>query len=639
MCGIAGLVQPSSGRIEGAMVRRALNNLEHRGPDDAGVLYYNRREVKLYRTQDFPDVSSEVVLLHRRLSILDLSEAGWQPMGTKEGTYYIVFNGEIYNFRELRLELEALSYQFRSNSDTEVLLFAYIEWGVQALNRLVGMFAFAILDIQNRKIFLARDFFGIKPLYYTWSSRGLAFASEIPPLLELSGARRQVNPQRFYDYIRFGMTDHGAETLFKDIRQLPAAHYLEVFLDAPEETEPTRYWQIDLNNQVDLSFDAAAEKLRDIFLNNVSLHLRSDVSVGAALSGGIDSSSIVMAMRHLNPRLEINAFSYVADDLAISEEQWIDIVGSAGNLRVHKVKSNSKDLVEDLDRLIGLQGEPFGSTSIYAQRQVFQKAHEAGIKVMLDGQGADEILGGYTVYIAARLGSLLRCGKWVEAFHLLQGASKLPSMSAQSLLLRSMDFVVPSPLQEPLRRLIKKDLMPSWLNTQWFEERGVIPNRGGNLGLRDYLHHTLVKTSLPHLLRYEDRNSMAFSIESRVPFLSPELVNFMFSLPDEYLVAKDGTTKALFRQAMRGLVPNAILDRKDKIGFVTPEKNWLLEQHKWVSGVLASETAHQITAINHKEISHGWEGKVRESQGADLHIWRCVNMIAWAKKFSVEFET
>ena len=211
------------------------------------------------------------------------------------------------------------------------------------------------------------------------------------------------------------------------------------------------------------------------------------------------------------------------------------------------------------------------STSIYAQRRVFQRAHEVGIKVMLDGQGADEIFGGYSFYIAARLGSLVRRGEWVNAYRLLRGASSLPGMGGLGVFLRTMDFVVPSVLQEPLRRCIKKDLMPRWLNAQWFMDRGVVPKslgyKGGKEVLKGCLYDTLVETGLPNLLRYEDRNSMAYSIESRVPFLTPELVNFMFSLPEEYSVSANGTTKKLFREAMRGLVPNPILDRKDKIWF------------------------------------------------------------------------
>jgi len=644
MCGIAGLALRSSERIEGSRVRRVLDKLEHRGPDDSGLLYFNKGKVTLGRRKNPSDVVSEVVLLHRRLSILDLSESGWQPMGTPDGTYFIVFNGEIYNYLELRTELENLGYQFQSRSDTEVLLYAYVEWGAQALTRLVGMFAFAILNIQERRLFIARDFFGIKPLYYAWTSNGLAFASEIKALLELSGVSREINPQRLYDYLRFGITDQGSDTLFKNIKQLPSAHYLDVALGDVSNlrSQPIRYWQVDMNQQVDLSFDQAAERVRELFLENISLHLRSDVPIGIALSGGIDSSAIAMAMRQLNPNLEIHAFSYVAENSALSEEHWVDLVGREANLVVHKVVPKAEELVEDLDQLIGVQEESFGSTSIYAQRRVFQRAHEVGIKVMLDGQGADEIFGGYTFYIAARFGSLVRSGKWGEAFRLLNSASTLPGMSALGLCLRSMDFVLPVALQKPLRRLINKDLLPPWLNAHWFLERGVVIRspgyKGGNEILKGCLYDNLVETNLPHLLRYEDRNSMAFSIESRVPFLTPSLVNFMFSLPEEYFISPNGTTKAVFRKAMQGIVPDAILARKDKIGFGTPERDWLMRLRPWINRILNGEAVSQIPALNMKEFSREWEAVIQGSRPFDFHVWRCVNFIIWSQKFAVQIE-
>lgn len=646
MCGIAGLILVPPGPVKSDWVRSLSQNLEHRGPDDSGLLALRRGKVCLERGTNgdriAADPMADVVLVHRRLSILDLSEAGWQPMGTPDGRYYVVFNGEIYNYLELQAELTALGYRFRSRSDTEVLLAAYAEWGSQALNRLVGMFAFAILDVQMRRLFLARDFFGIKPLYYAYWRDGFIFASEIAPMLELPGIHRRVNPQRLYDYLRFGITDHGGETLLADIKQVPAAHYLEVAVDNPHAAQPVRYWQVDLNQRAELSFDDAAGRLRDLFLESVRLHLRSDVPIGTALSGGIDSSAIVAAMRYLDPTLSIHTFSYVADDPAVSEERWVDLVGATANTVVHKVKASPRELLTDLDELVRAQGECFVSTSMYAQRRVFQRAGETGIKVMLDGQGADELLGGYHYFIAARLGSLLRQGRLDEAVQFLWNASRLPGVGAWWLWLRAIDFLLPSNLQVPLRRWLKKDLTPSWLNSRWFKSNGVEARSPSYTPARDVLrqslYHTLTETSLPGLLRYEDRNSMAFSIESRVPFLTPSLVNFVLALPEQYIVAPDGTTKAVFRQAMRGIVPDAILDRRDKIGFATPEKAWLSMLRPWVGHVLASETAMQIPAVDARKIQREWDGIVRGHRPFDFRAWRWVNMIVWVEKYAVRIE-
>jgi asparagine synthase (glutamine-hydrolysing) len=618
-----------------------LRLLEHRGPDDHGWLALSREGVRLGRGHSCPS-EAEVLLLHRRLSILDLTDAGWQPMGTPDGRHYIVFNGEIYNYLELRAELEVLGHVFRSRSDTEVLLHAYTEWGQQALSRLVGMFAFAILDTHARRLFLARDCFGIKPLYYTHATAAFAFASEIKALLELPGRSRRADPQRLFDYLRHGRTDHGGGTMFADVCQLPAAHYLEVSLDRPGEVCPVRYWQVSLDEPLDVSLEAAAARLRELFLESIRLHLRSDVPVGAALSGGIDSSAIVTAMRQVEPRLEIHTFSYVAEDPALSEERWVDVVGRGAGAVLHKVQPTPDELIAELDELIYQQEEPFGSTSIYAQHRVFRLAREAGITVMLDGQGADELLGGYRPYLAARLASLARQGRWTEASRFLVRAARQPGTGGIGrILLQTGSLLVPAGAQAQARRLAGKPLMPPWLNARWFAEHGVRPQIPHSNGMRevlhDQLHQTLVETSLPMLLRYEDRNSMAHSIESRVPFLTTPLVEFILRLPEEYLIAADGTSKNVFRRAMRGIVPDAVLQRRDKIGFATPEQAWLAKLRPWVDKTLAGEAARRIPALHGPGVQREWTAVLQGRKPFDFRVWRWVNLIRWAERFGVTF--
>ncbi|MEH1855883.1 MAG: asparagine synthase (glutamine-hydrolyzing) [Nostoc sp.] len=643
MCGIAGLLLFKDSGIDSNILKSLSNSLSDRGPDDFGFLGWSlSAPVQISRNPESLE-NSRIWLLHRRLSILDLSPAGWQPMGTSDGRYYIVFNGEIYNYLELQTQLKGLGHEFRSHSDTEVLLAAYAHWGVKALNKLVGMFAFAILDTWERTLFLARDFFGIKPLYYTYSQNGLAFASEIKALLKLPGVKRHVNPQRLYDYLHSGLTDYGGETLFADIKQLPPSHFLKVSLDKPQQPQIECYWQLELNQHSDITFAEATEHLRHLFLESVSLHLRSDVPVGAALSGGIDSSAIVMAMRHLQgEQLQLHTFSYIASDPALSEEKWVDRVAEAAAVVVHKVQASPEDLITDFNRLIDLQDEPFGSTSIYAQYRVFQLAKTVGIKVILDGQGADELLGGYRPYLAARLASLLRQGQWGSANQFLQQSAKLPGTSQKKLLLRAVGLLLPPSMQASVRQLVNKDVKPSWLNSDWFTRHGLVPKlyqgKHGEEMLRSQLYYALVETSLPMLLRYEDRNSMTNSIESRVPFLTPTLANFIFSLPEEFMIAGDGTSKAIFRQAMRGIVPDAILDRKDKIGFATPEQQWLKTLRPWVEAVLNSEMATQIPALNLQQVREEFQAILDGRSAFDFCIWRWVNLIRWAERFNVTFE-
>lgn len=640
MCGIAGLIPTPPGKVDASILRSLSDRLMHRGPDDYGWAALNGTELKIDR-EIRGNFAGDAILLHRRLSILDLSRTGRQPMKTDDDRYAIVFNGEIYNYVELRSELEALGHRFRSRSDTEVLLRSYVQWGIKSLNRLVGMFAFAVLDARERRIFLARDTFGIKPLYYAFSPEGFVFASEIDSILALPRVSRSVNPQRLYDYLRSGITDHGGETLFAGIRQLPAAHFMEIPLDRPERAEPVRYWEIDLSRKADLSFDEAARQLRDLFLDSVKLHLRSDVPVGAALSGGIDSSSIVMCMRQLNSNIDIHTFSYVADDPAISEERWIDTVSAASNATVHKIEPSPGELKSDLKRLIAVQGETFGSTSIYAQSRIFRKARQMGIKVMLDGQGADEMLGGYHYYFAARLASLLRQGNFARAAQLLSNARALLGPKTKSICSQAIGFSLPAATKVFLRRWLKSDATPRWLNQAWFDERNATPNafahRNGSAVLRANLLLTLSETSLPQLLRYEDRNSMSYSIESRVPFLTPALASFAFSLPEEYFITPQGVTKAVFRKAMRGIVPDIILDRRDKIGFRTPEKTWLFALRDWVDAVLTGQEARQIPALNWRELRDEWQRILDGRSQFDARVWRWINTILWVRKFGVSF--
>jgi asparagine synthase (glutamine-hydrolysing) len=620
MCGIAGYL----GELD-VEARGPLASLAHRGPDDSGWV--------AQRSSLFPSL-----LMHRRLSILDLSAAGHQPMATADGTHTIVFNGEVYNYRELRDELQKLGVVFRTQTDTEVLLQAYAQWGSTCLTRLIGMFAFALRDERRRVLFLARDCFGIKPLYYVPTAKSFAFASEIKALIDWLPIPRTADAQRLYEYLRYGRTDHGLATMWSVIKQVPAAHYLEVPLDRMGAVEPVRYWRLPDEKPLDISFSEATDQVREIFLQNIRLHLRSDVPVGAALSGGIDSSAIACAMRAVEPSADVHAFSYIADDPAMSEEHWVDLVGRAAGATVHKIRAEPDDLIADLDRLIYTQDEPFGSTSIYAQYRVFKLAQERGIKVMLDGQGADELLAGYRSYVPARLSSLVRQGRFVDAVRFAQNASQLPGMRGRlRLWLQAARLLLP----DVGSRWFHRWRMPTWLNAGWFHERGVaLHSLDGNRSrdmLREELRQTVATSSLPMLLRYEDRNSMASSIESRVPFLTPGLADFVLRLPEEHILGQDGTTKNVFRQAMRGIVPDAVLDRRDKIGFATPEQRWLKTLRPWVEQTLASDRARSIAALDLPAVTRNWQAVLAGTAEFDFRVWRWVNLIRWAERFDVTF--
>ena len=636
MCGIAGYVAGSDSQPFAAFQASVLRILAHRGPDDLGWQIDGKSG-----SGDPPAQPGRCGLFHRRLSILDLSALGHQPMSTPDGRYTITFNGEIYNYLELREQLEREGCAFRSHSDTEVLLTAYVRWGSASLLRLVGMFALAILDHHRKRLFLARDFFGIKPLYYARPVGGFAFASEIKALRPMVSGR--VRAGRLFDYLRDGLTDHGGETLLEDVLQLPAAHWMEVDLESALAGEPQQYWGIDLDQRLDVSYPEAVAKSRELFLESVRLHLRSDVPVGAALSGGIDSSAIVAAMRAVEPKADVHTFSFVTDDADIGEERYADLAAKGAGATARKVRIEPGELAADLDRLVAAQDEPFGSTSIYAQYRVFRLAAEHRIKVMLDGQGADEMLAGYLGYIPARVGSMIGGGQWLKAYAFAGRASRRPGVGGRTMLLaRGLRRLLPHRVQSGGKALFGRPSVPNWMNARWLADRGVEPametrsNRRREQ-LRERLYRTLTETSLPMLLRYEDRNSMAWSIESRVPFLTPALAEFHLALPEEYLISPDGVTKHVFREAMRGIVPDTILDRRDKIGFATPEKRWLQELGPWIESVLTPDRLSRVPALNASAVGREWRAVLAGQRKFDWRVWRWVNLVRWGEAVGAEF--
>jgi asparagine synthase (glutamine-hydrolysing) len=497
------------------------------------------------------------------------------------------------------------------------------------------MFAFAFYDSESRRLLVSRDFFGIKPLYWCRWEGGLALASEAEVLLQLPGVSAVSDPQATYDFLVFGASDHARQSIYRDLYHFPAAHFAEIRLDTVPELEPRRYWNIDLSRKIHPEFQVAAEEVRRLFLESVDLHLRSDVPVGTALSGGIDSSAIVCAIRYLNPEQEIHTISYIADDDAINEEKWIDIVNRHANCVSHKVRARQADLAADLEDLIHAQGEPFGSTSIYAQYRIFREAQRHDIKVMLDGQGADEILAGYIVYQGSRLASLIVRGRWIRAWQFLRSSGRWPGRSKKRILMLAVNELLPEWLRWWARGLVSKAVPPKWIAPAWLISRAVNPRsnlaRGisGGEKMRKRLLENLTNSSIPHLLRYEDRNSMRFSIESRVPFLHVDLVEYLYSLPEEYLLSPDGVSKCIFREAMRGIVPDEILDRHDKIGFATPERNWLAALDSWVDDNF--RYGEKLEYFNMAEVKKEWQAIISGRKEFNFKCWRWLNLIAWEK--------
>ena len=638
MCGIAGCVVSSPEVVRREWLSSMAATLRHRGPDGSGFLQWSTGEPAVGRDPDLPP--GQVGLVHQRLAILDLSENGWQPMRSHDGRQHIVYNGEIYNYVELREQLRLAGHEFRSSGDSEVLLAALSEWGTDALTRLVGMFAFAALDVERRTLTLARDAFGIKPLYYATWPGGLAFASEVKALLELPNVSRRGSARAVQDYLRSGSLAVDSQTFFADVRQLPPGHSAVISLDAPDRVRPTRFWSLPSVRDIDVPFAEAADQLRSLFVDSIRLHLRSDVPVGTALSGGIDSSAIVAAVRAVGgDDIDIRTFSYIADDPGLTEERWVDLQAGAAGAKAEKVCPPVGDLVRDLDRLIRVQDEPFGSTSIYAQYRVFGMAAEAGVKVMLDGQGADEMLAGYQPYVPARVATLLRRGRPAGALRLAHHASRNPGSASLATIAGkgAMSLLPASAARAARARFGSGNDAQGWLDAQWFEARGCQPvELKADASLSAALLRDFGRDSLPGLLRYEDRNSMTFSIESRVPFLTPQLADFVFRLPESYLLGRDGTSKSVFRAAMRGLVPDQILDRRDKIGFATPEKKWLQALRPWIGDVLSQADPDGVPMLRLSAVRRELDDVLDGRSAFGWQVWRWINLIRWTELYDVD---
>lgn len=624
MCGLIGGFWCSPNSLPEARFKSASSMLAHRGPDDKGMEIFN--------------MSKGVLGLgHRRLSIIDLTSSGRQPMQSIDGRYSIVFNGEIYNYRELREELISHGLQFTSNSDTEVLLKAWGYWAEDCLTRLKGMFAFAVFDRKKETLFCARDSFGIKPFYYSLTEKGFFFSSELPALYFLLDQKNKINLQRAYDFLVFDGYDDSEATFTEGVKQLMPAQSLSIDLSAVEmKPEVSSWWKPKIKERRNLSFNSAAEELREMFLQNVRLHLRSDVKVGANLSGGLDSASLVCSIRHLEPEMPLHTFSYVARGSSVNEESWVDKVNSHTNAIAHKVTVSPEEFDEDLNEMIRIQGEPFGSTSLYAQYRVFRMAKENGITVTLDGQGADEMLAGYHGYPQARLLSLLEMKDFDTLFRFLKKWPKWPGRSSRKLYLHLLELLLPESFSGYAKRLRGWHPQPDWIDVDLLQDQGVelresnqFVKQSDGFGRRlpDNLRFALTKHKLVHLLRILDRNSMHCSIESRVPFLTHDMAEFLLSLPEEFLLSAEGQTKRIFRVAMRGIVPREILERKDKIGFATPEREWLLSSKKKVMGWL--ESLESISFLKKEKCQDVVWGILNGSNSFSWQAWRLVNFAQW----------
>lgn len=630
MCGIFGWFPPagvSPAIMEECAIARG-KQLRHRGPNDFGYAVFSASSPFFFTESIAPTtIPYHLLLGQTRLAIIDVSSLGHQPMFSQDKRYCLIYNGELYNYRELRAELQREGRIFCTETDTEVVLQALIFWGQACLRRFVGMFALALYDRQEKRLFCARDGFGIKPFYWA-SAQGFVFASELPALLSFPQVPRHLNISAVEAYLEKGIVDCGGDTLLDGVFSLPAGHCLEVDIRRSHVGRPSRWWIPPVSMPRTISFDDAAQELKDLFLDSVRLHLRSDVPLGVALSGGIDSSAVACCVRRLEPDFPIHTFSYVANDSKqYCEEHWVDIVNAHVHAIPHKVHITAEDLPRDIMRLVDAQGAPFASTSMYAQYRIFQAAHEAGIAVMLEGQGADEMLAGYRGYPSEFFQTMVGEKRLAAALEILLQRSRWPSpFTVWSVLRPFIASYIHADMKERIKRIMGLKKRQKEYDVSCPD---LVPSRDC---LRDTLAWQLCWYGLPTLLRYGDRNAMAFSLENRVPFCTIPLAEFCLSLPSEFLVSPQGETKRVFRAAMRGIVPDAILDRRDKIGFATPEISWFERMFPWLEQVLTSGSCPDMVG-GEKSITE-LRAMIKKTLPFDWKVWRRANFVLWFQRLS-----
>lgn len=570
MCGIAGIVAPKG--FEPAKLVEMTQLIHYRGPDGFGFAVSKPSDVfDLEVTHNDARLTSagarrSVGLGNRRLAILDVSTAGNQPMQTEDGLLTITFNGELYNYKEVREDLRRAGHSFRSQTDTEVILRSYLEWGEGCLQRFNGMWAFAIWDQMRRRLFCARDRFGVKPFYYALRDGCFVFASEIKQILQATGMARVANPVTVFHFLEWGLLDFSSDTFFQGILQLPAGHCLALELNESLVPKIRRYWELRTEPQIRISDEDAIREFRRLFENAVALRLRSDVPVGVSLSGGLDSSAVVCTAKRLSPQAEFQTFSACFEDPKIDEREYLLEVVREIQGTSHLAFPEGASFWKILQTLIFHQDEPVGSPGAYPQWCVMEDARNNGVPVILGGQGGDESLCGYQKYQFFYWWHLLRKGNpkfLLESFQWLrQGTSSRWNFSALSRYL-------PGPFRSRIS-LVNR------IGTREMESLliGARPGLGSGRTLAERQKTDLTYSSIPALLHHEDRFSMAHSVESRLPFMDYRLVEFLLRCPPS-LKLRDGWSKWLLRNALREELPTKIRLRRSKLGFHTPEAKWM----------------------------------------------------------------
>jgi len=596
MCGINGITWNDS-----ELIKKMNEKIRHRGPDDEGI----------YTDQ-------QVSLGHIRLAIIDLSPTGHQPMFNEDKSIIIIYNGEIYNYKEIREELEESGHKFQSNSDTEVIIHSYEQWSYECLNHFNGMFAFCIYDKNKNLIFLARDRFGIKPLYYYCENYNLIFSSEIKAILQ-TNILIEPNDSVISDYLNNFWIDVSSETFFKGIFKIMPGEYA-IFNLSDRSFKKFKWYNLlekiksNCEKFKNITEEEAIKEFDFLIRDSLRYRLIADVPVAAALSGGLDSSTLVCYLKNIHSNYEnLSTFSIILPGKEMDESKYMNEVINFANVKSFKEVPTVEELINDLDDFIYTMEEPFQSFSMYGSYRLCKLANQKGFKVILNGQGMDEMLAGYSHYFPLYFITNLKKLKLGEAFHTLKWTIKRRIFKEY--------------INSIIRSKIFKDSCFYKLGTQKNKFEDFPKNSLNNLLLRDFLIFIL-----PSLLRYDDHNSMRWHVESRVPFLDYRIVEFLLSLPEHYKINK-GINKYILRKTIQGKVPQMIINRMDKIGFQLPDKDWLLsdEFQNYIKSTLESESFKNMKYWDYKKFIKIYKKFKSGKLYLFSKIWRALNVHNWIK--------
>jgi asparagine synthase (glutamine-hydrolysing) len=653
MCGIAGIVAFNKNSSSLTDIARRMNDtISHRGPDGEGYLLIREDSEITSFGNDTPQsiIQSPIlhkpakelenipglkgVLAHRRLSIIDITPGGHQPLCNQSKTLWITYNGEIYNYIELREELEQKGHKFHTATDTEVILASYAEWGYECVNRFNGMWAFVIYDKIKKQLFASRDRFGVKPFYYIKNESTFAFASEQKALLASGLIDFKPNEKAIFDYWLFAAMEEEEEGMFKGILELFPSHSLTVDLKS-SELKKWKYYTLPYSDKYadpDFSPESSKEITMHDFLDSIKLRLRSDVEVASCLSGGLDSSSIVSAISRLTGK-GLNTFTTAFKDTSIDESSWAKIVSDHTHSNAHYTYPTSPELLKDLHNLVYCQDIPIWSTSTYAQFRVMRLIKENGIKVALDGQGGDELFGGYGSYYFYYLCDVLKNSGVNEFIKQAKATGQLKRYFSQ-LFLKKYLGMLPLSIQLNFHLKIHPEL--KYLNCS-FLKRNIdrLRKEKDNYNLNEALNKDFNNSLLKCYLKCEDRCSMWHSVESRTPFSDDiNLIEYVFSLPSSVKIV-NGELKTLMRKSMRGITPDAILDRQDKKGYMTPNRQWIAEIRNDVKHLFDNPALSEF--LDTKKILRDYELLFNQpGKPDDGRIFKLIAFAKWMEVFGIK---